>query len=267
LREVIPGEQSNFGAFNMFGDGVDPAGEFADYYLRFGVGFADGRRTTNLHRRHDFDGGPAPDPPTLRLVRWESYDLLAGEVDVWVWGLPRRGRWSSRASGRPAGSPRPGSRSTPAWSWRPPIEPCLSGRAAEEDQADSLSRGDRVMVTGRLRQRSWETPEGDKRSVTVIEADEVGASLKWATAKVERASQRGNGERSSGRSGKPSAAGTSTTPRRSNKQPHQRPQLRWGRCTLVVAPVRSKATSSLPFVLPRTCGGERRGQTVGSVGA
>jgi single-stranded DNA-binding protein len=42
-------------------------------------------------------------------------------------------------------------------------------------------------------------PEGDKRSVTEIEADEVGASLKWATAKVERTGQRGNGERSSGR--------------------------------------------------------------------
>ena len=55
------------------------------------------------------------------------------------------------------------------------------------------------MVTGRLRQRSWETPEGDKRSVTEIEADEVGASLKWATAKVERTSQRGNGDRSQGR--------------------------------------------------------------------
>jgi single-strand DNA-binding protein len=55
------------------------------------------------------------------------------------------------------------------------------------------------MVTGRLRQRSWESPEGDKRSVTETEADEVAASLKWATAKVERTSQRGNGERSSGR--------------------------------------------------------------------
>jgi single-strand DNA-binding protein len=42
-------------------------------------------------------------------------------------------------------------------------------------------------------------PEGDKRSVTELEADEVGASLKWATAKVERASKRDNGERSSGR--------------------------------------------------------------------
>jgi single-strand DNA-binding protein len=64
---------------------------------------------------------------------------------------------------------------------------------------DSLAKGDWVMVTGRLRQRSWETPEGGKRSVTEIEADEVGASLKWATAKVERASERGNGNRSSGR--------------------------------------------------------------------
>jgi single-strand DNA-binding protein len=54
------------------------------------------------------------------------------------------------------------------------------------------------MVTGRLHQRSWETPDGDKRSVTEVEADEVGASLKWATAKVERSSQRGNGERASG---------------------------------------------------------------------
>ena len=91
LREVIPGEQSNFGAFNMFGDGVDPAGEFADYYLRFGVGFADGRKATNLEHRQDFDEGLAPDPPSLRLVRWEGYDLLAWEVDLWVWGLPPPG--------------------------------------------------------------------------------------------------------------------------------------------------------------------------------
>jgi single-strand DNA-binding protein len=84
-------------------------------------------------------------------------------------------------------------------------------RGQAEHLADSLSKGDRVMVAGRLRQRSWEIPEGDKRSVTELEADEVGASLKWATAKVERAPSRGNGERSSGRSGRPSAAATSTT--------------------------------------------------------
>jgi len=68
-----------------------------------------------------------------------------------------------------------------------------------EHLADSLAKGDRVMVTGRLRQRSWETPEGEKRSVTEIEADEVGASLKWATAKVERAQGRGNGDRAPSR--------------------------------------------------------------------
>ena len=68
-------------------------------------------------------------------------------------------------------------------------------RGQAENLAESLGKGDRVMVTGRLRQRSWETPEGEKRSVTELEADEVGASLKWATAKVERTSQRGNGDR------------------------------------------------------------------------
>ena len=71
-------------------------------------------------------------------------------------------------------------------------------RGQAENLADSLSKGDRVMVTGRLRQRSWETPEGEKRSVAEIEADEVGASLKFATAKVERAASRGNGERNQG---------------------------------------------------------------------
>jgi single-strand DNA-binding protein len=104
-------------------------------------------------------------------------------------------------------------------------------RGQAEHLADSLSKGDRVMVTGRLRQRSWETPEGDKRSVTEIEADEVGASLKWATAKVERTSQRGNGDRP-----RQGAAGRA---RRRLQRPtpllaacFRRPRLSWGRRTL-----------------------------------
>ena len=72
-------------------------------------------------------------------------------------------------------------------------------RGQAEHLADSLSKGDRVMVTGRLRQRSWETPEGERRSVAEIEADEVGASLKFATAKVERATERSQGDRTQGR--------------------------------------------------------------------
>ena len=72
-------------------------------------------------------------------------------------------------------------------------------RGQAEHLVDSLGKGDRVMVTGRLRQRTWETPEGDKRAVAEIEADEVGASLKFATATVERAQERGPSDRSQGR--------------------------------------------------------------------
>jgi single-strand DNA-binding protein len=57
--------------------------------------------------------------------------------------------------------------------------------------ADTLQKGMRVLVIGRLRTRSWETPEGEQRSVTEIEADEIGPSLKFATAKVERSSYGG----------------------------------------------------------------------------
>src|SRR5215212_10944569 len=56
---------------------------------------------------------------------------------------------------------------------------------------DSLAKGNRVIVVGQLRARSWETPEGERRSVVEVQAEEVGPSLKWATAKPERAA--GNG--------------------------------------------------------------------------
>lgn len=53
-------------------------------------------------------------------------------------------------------------------------------RDQADNVAESLSKGDRVIVTGRLKQRSWETDEGDKRSVVEIAADEVAVSLKWS---------------------------------------------------------------------------------------
>jgi single-strand DNA-binding protein len=59
---------------------------------------------------------------------------------------------------------------------------------------DSLGKGDRVLVVGQLRMRSWETPEGEQRSVVEVTAEEVGPSLRWATAKPERATRKGNGE-------------------------------------------------------------------------
>ena len=69
-------------------------------------------------------------------------------------------------------------------------------RQLAEHTAESLAKGDRAVVIGRLMSRSWETPEGDKRSVVEVEADEVAPSLRWATAKPERAANgsKGKGE-------------------------------------------------------------------------
>ena len=66
-------------------------------------------------------------------------------------------------------------------------------RDLAENATESLAKGTRCIVVGRLRTRSWETPEGEKRSVTEVEADEIGPSLKFATAKVERSSRGGSG--------------------------------------------------------------------------
>jgi single-strand DNA-binding protein len=66
-------------------------------------------------------------------------------------------------------------------------------RTLAENAAESLTRGTRVVVTGRLRSRSWENQEGETRSAVEIEADEIGPSLRWATAKVEKQSRSGGG--------------------------------------------------------------------------
>ena len=69
---------------------------------------------------------------------------------------------------------------------------CNVWRQAAENAAESLTKGMRVIVQGRLKQRSYETREGEKRTVFEVEVDEVGPSLKSATAKVTKA-QRGGG--------------------------------------------------------------------------
>ena len=78
--------------------------------------------------------------------------------------------------------------------------------------ADSLAKGGRVMVTGRLRQRSWD-PEGEKRSVAEIEADEVGASLKFAPPRSNAPATAATATAAKTASGRPNAAATSTTHR------------------------------------------------------
>lgn len=70
-------------------------------------------------------------------------------------------------------------------------------REAAENVAESLTKGMRVIVTGRLKSRSYETKEGEKRTVIELEVDEIGPSLKYANAKVNRTQRSGNGGGSS----------------------------------------------------------------------
>jgi len=69
---------------------------------------------------------------------------------------------------------------------------CNVWRQVAENVAESLARGSRVLVTGRLRQRSFETKEGEKRTVVELEVDEIGPSLRYATAKINKVT-RGDG--------------------------------------------------------------------------
>ncbi len=78
-----------------------------------------------------------------------------------------------------------------------------------ENVSETLTRGARVIVTGRLEQRSWETAEGDKRSKIEVVADELGPSLRWATAQVVKNEKRGPGDSGPGGGG----GGRAATPR------------------------------------------------------
>lgn len=69
---------------------------------------------------------------------------------------------------------------------------CNAWRQMAENVSESLFRGNRVLVTGRLKQRSFETKEGEKRTVVELDVEEIGPSLRYATAKVNKVS-RGDG--------------------------------------------------------------------------
>ncbi|MFL6143872.1 MAG: single-stranded DNA-binding protein [Labedaea sp.] len=81
---------------------------------------------------------------------------------------------------------------------------CNIWRQAAENVAESLTRGARVIVNGRLKQRSFETREGEKRTVVELDVEEIGPSLRYATAKVNKVS-RGSGGGGYGSGNGPSA--------------------------------------------------------------
>jgi single-strand DNA-binding protein len=95
---------------------------------------------------------------------------------------------------RIASTPRTLDRQSGEWKDGEPLFlACNIWRDAAEHVAESLQRGTRVIVQGRLRQRSYETREGEKRTVYELEVDEIGPSLRYATAKVQRMSRSGGG--------------------------------------------------------------------------
>jgi len=112
---------------------------------------------------------------------------------------------------RIASTPRTLDRQTNEWKDGEPLFlACNIWRDAAEHVAESLQRGARVIVQGRLRQRSYETREGEKRTVYELEVDEIGPSLRYATAKVQKMSRSGGGGGgfgASGGGGAPSASG------------------------------------------------------------
>jgi single-strand DNA-binding protein len=93
---------------------------------------------------------------------------------------------------RVASTPRFMDRQTNEWKDGEPLFlACTVWRQAAENVAESLQRGARVIVSGRLKQRSYETREGEKRTVIELEVDEVGPSLRYATAKVQKMQRSG----------------------------------------------------------------------------
>lgn len=86
-------------------------------------------------------------------------------------------------------------RQTNEWEEATSFFDVVTWRELAENSSESLEKGSRVIVTGRLEQRSWETPDGERRSKIEVIADEVGPSLRWATAQVTKNERRqGSGD-------------------------------------------------------------------------
>jgi single-strand DNA-binding protein len=82
-------------------------------------------------------------------------------------------------------------RQTQEWEEATSFFDVVCWREMAENASESLGKGSRVIVTGRMDQRSWETPDGDRRSKVEVVADEIGPSLRWATAQVTKNERRG----------------------------------------------------------------------------
>jgi single-strand DNA-binding protein len=113
--------------------------------------------------------GNATRDPELRYT--------AGGAATASFGLAVNRRWQNRQ--------------TNEWEEQVSFFNVVAWREMAENVGETITKGMRLVVTGRLEQRSWETPQGEKRTVVEVVADEVGPSLRWATAQVARNEKRG----------------------------------------------------------------------------
>lgn len=120
------------------------------------------------------------------LTRDPELTYTQGGSALCKFGLAVNRRWQNRQ--------------TQEWEEQVSFFNVTAWRDLGENVAESVSKGARVVVSGRLEQRSWQTDEGEKRSVVEIVADEVGASMRWATVEVTR-NERRERVASGGRSG------------------------------------------------------------------
>jgi single-strand DNA-binding protein len=115
-----------------------------------------------------------------------------------TFGMAVNRRWQNRQSGE--------------WEEAVSFFNVVAWRELAENVTESLGKGSRVIVTGRLEQRSYETQDGEKRSVVEVVADEIGPSLRWATVSVTKNDRR-SGDMGGGAparsSGRPSSGGSS----------------------------------------------------------
>src|SRR2546421_4640554 len=154
-------------------------------------------------------------PETKSAMVTESRQMAAGDTQITISGnLVDDPELRFTPSGQPvakfrvASTPRFLDKNTNEWKDGDSLFlSCNVWRQAAENVAESLTRGTRVIVSGRLRQRSYETKEGEKRTVYEIEVDDVGPSLRNASAKVNKIARNGGdggygggggGQRSSG---------------------------------------------------------------------
>src|SRR5712691_9172380 len=179
-----------------------------------------GRRSCGLTCARRDDGSFESEPNPTR--RTPEYPMAAGDTQITIIGnlvddpqLRYTPTGQAVASFRVASTPRFLDKNTNEWKDGDSLFlTCNVWRQAAENVAESLQRGMRVIVSGRLRQRSYETKEGEKRTVYEVEVDDVGPSLRNASAKVNRVARSGSGDggygggqRGSGGSGGRSAGG------------------------------------------------------------